>query len=297
LSGCLRIAARHAGLDFIAITDHNNLVHQIETPRPGRPGDPLVISGEEVTTPGGHANVWGLGARGWVDFRVMPGNNAPEGHTIDDLVRAASQQGALFSINHPDATCDACGWTHAIPEGLDAIEIWNGQRGIQPKGIELWDRLLRAGLRVAAVGSSDWHRPPAPIGEASVRVRASALSTAAILEGIRRGRVIVTADPKIPTPVFLARAGSAIATVGDTVQVARGQDVAIEMTAAGLASGRVDLIWNGVLVETQPLAGDGVARFRLAIGENGYLRAVVRSSDGEDEIVALTNPIWVGVRK
>ena len=50
--------AREAGLDFLAITDHNNTAHQVDPV----PADGLLrIVGEEVTTPGGHASVWGLG--------------------------------------------------------------------------------------------------------------------------------------------------------------------------------------------------------------------------------------------
>ena len=59
--------AREAGLDFLAITDHNNTVHQVDPV----PADGLLrIVGEEVTTPGGHASVWGLG--GERDVRGLP---------------------------------------------------------------------------------------------------------------------------------------------------------------------------------------------------------------------------------
>ncbi len=277
-------AARGAGLDFIAITDHNNTVHQIER----LPGDgPLVISGEEVTTPGGHANVWGLGPRGWVDFRARPADG-----TIDELERAAKAQGALFSINHPDATCDACGWTHALPAALDGIEVWNGQRGIQPTGIAWWDALLRSGRKVTAVGSSDWHGAPAPIGAASVRVHAAALSAPAILDAIRGGHVIVTADPRMPTPSFLARAGGAAAAVGGTLTVKGGSAISLEV--ANVDAGRVELLWNGTRVEERAIASPEPVRLERSVTRSGYFRAVIRGRD--DEIAALTNPIWVVVK-
>ena len=77
----------------------------------------LHIVGEEVTTPGGHANVWDLrGARQYVDFRVLPGDPR-----IADLVKAAQERGALFVVNHPSAACLGCAWEHAIPPGVRAV--------------------------------------------------------------------------------------------------------------------------------------------------------------------------------
>ena len=132
----LAAAARQAGLDFLAITDHNNTAHQRE--RIDVPGL-LVITGEEVTTSGGHANVWGLaGERAFVDFRVLPGDRAVQG-----LVDQARAQGALVSINHPYADCFACSWTHDVPQDLDAIEISNPGAANLALAIGLWDSLLR----------------------------------------------------------------------------------------------------------------------------------------------------------
>ena len=101
--------AREAGLDFVAITDHNNTTHAVDVP-PDPHGKPLHIVGEEITTPGGHANVWGLRPGDWIDFRV-----AADDQRINDLAAAASARGALFSINHPVADCDACDWKQPIP--------------------------------------------------------------------------------------------------------------------------------------------------------------------------------------
>src|SRR5262249_34670435 len=115
-------AARAAGLDFIAITDHNNTSHRLE---PADSAPPLPIRGEEVTTPSGHANAWGLRPDAWIDFRVKP-DDPDAAKAIADLAAAAHRGGALFSINHPVGECDGCAWEQTIPAALDAIEIWNG---------------------------------------------------------------------------------------------------------------------------------------------------------------------------
>ena len=65
-------------------------------------------------------------------------------------------------------------WEQIIPDAVDAMEIWQNEKAPREPEIAIWDRLLRAGRRVTAVGVSDWHRPPAPIDAAAVRVLATA---------------------------------------------------------------------------------------------------------------------------
>ena len=136
------------------------------------PASPLHIVGEEITTPGGHASVWGLPEGTWIDFRVSP-KEPGAADAINGFVAAAHKAGGLFAINHPFDNCSACAWEQTIPADLDGLEIWNGGKAPQEQAIAMWDRLLRAGRRVTAVGASDWHRLPAPIGAAAVRVLAT----------------------------------------------------------------------------------------------------------------------------
>jgi hypothetical protein len=278
--------AREAGLDFIALTDHNNTTHQLETlAAPGL----LVITGEEVTTPGGHANVWGM--RGWreeVDFRVLPAPGA-----IAPLVEAARARAALFSINHPVLECGGCSWEHDVPAGVDAVEVWNGPFGPQPQAIAFWDRLLRQGRRLTAVGSSDWHRPPAPLGRGSVRVRAPELSSAAILRAVREGHVVVMGDVRTAPPMLTARAGSATAAIGGMLRLRSGQAVEVEVAAPAFAGGRVELIRDGEPAGDAPLTSGAPSRFRFDAAASGYVRAQVRAADGS--VAALTNPVYLSV--
>jgi len=282
--------ARAAGLDFIAVTDHNNTVHQLEGPLDE---GLLHIVGEEVTTPGGHASVWGLrGARAYVDFRVLPGDPR-----IADLVRAATAQGALFSINHPRAACAGCSWEHAIPPGAVGIEVANNHPEDRAASIAAWDALLREGRRITGIGSADWHRAPAPIDAASVRVWATELSTAAILAGIEAGRVVVMADGRTKPPELTVRFGKRTVRVGDTVAVAAGApyEVALEVPAGEPAyqGGRVDLFWDGAPAGQAELKGTGPATFTRTTTEPGYLRAHVQRADGSP--LAITNPIYVTI--
>ena len=245
----------------------------------------LRIVGEEITTPGGHANAWGIGGvRDFIDFRVAAGDPR-----IGDLVRAVTARGALVSINHPGASCAGCGWEHAVPEGVAAIEITNGSHAEMAKSIALWDGLLKQGRRITGVGSSDWHRGPRPVDAASVRVWATELSTAAILDGIRRGRVVVMADGRTPPPLLVARAGRRRAGAGETLATGRARAVRLDVTLpVALLGGRVDLVADGAVVASKP------ARTRVRFerpATDRYLRIHVVGADGSP--LALTNPVFL----
>ena len=279
--------ARAEGIDFLAITDHNNTASQRETiDVPGL----LTILGEEVTTPGGHANVWGLGgARDFVDFRVSPGDPA-----IHTLFRAAAGRGALIGINHPYSACVACSWTHPVPDAVSTIEITGREPAEIVRAVALWDMLLTAGRRVTAIGVSDWHRGDAPIGSASVRVWANELSTRAILDSIRAGRVIVMADAATAPPDVRVTSSSKEARVGDTLVLARGDayalDVAVGADAPLYRGAKAEVFWNGERIAGGEIEG---GRFRLErfASTNGYLRIHILAANGAP--LAVTNPVWI----
>jgi len=281
--------ARAEKLDFLAITDHNNTTHQLDAiDAPGL----LVISGEEVTTPGGHFNVWGLGGmRKYVDFRILPGDPS-----INSAVESARREGALVAINHPVADCLACSWTHGIPPELDAIEIANGTQTARQQAITLWDTLLRQGRRVTAVGESDWHRGTAPLSTPSVKVWADELSTRGILDGIRRGRVVVMASGALPAPELIVRAGGDTARMGGELAVALRSEMRIRVEAPGPAyeGARVDLVWDGEPVATGSVAA-GVAEFVRFTPVPGYVRVQVSRPDGTP--LAVTNPVFIKIAR
>lgn len=279
--------ARHERLDFLAVTDHNNTVHQLEA---FDAPDLLLIAGEEVTTPGGHFNVWGLaGERAYVDFRVAAGDPA-----IQSLAAGAREGGALVSINHPFASCFGCPWTHPVPEVLDAIEISDERPEARLQAMAMWDLLLRQGRRVAAVATSDWHRGAAPLGVPAVRVFAPELSTPAILAGIREGRVVVVADASLPAPVVSVRAGETVAFTGGLVRAKPGEALQVGVQGAPEYDGaRVDLLWNGEVVASGVLPAGGEMRFERHATAPGYLRVHLFAAGGT--LLALTNPIFVEV--
>src|SRR5262249_40966464 len=108
-------AAEALGLDFLAITDHNNVTHLMELAALGAQ-QIILIPGYEVTTYRGHWNVWAPDT--WVDFRVM---------SPDDMQQAldfARQHVLVASCNHPRPYGPP--WEYAGVEGYHCVEVWNG---------------------------------------------------------------------------------------------------------------------------------------------------------------------------
>jgi len=210
-------AAEREGLDFIFVTDHNTASHHADVSAADAASPrTLVMRGEEVTTYGGHANAWGLPAGAWVDFRVRPGDAAG----MSRVAARAHRLGALISVNHPSALCGGCNWSYGDAiRNFDAVEVWNGEwDATDESALKLWDGLLRRGLRLTAVASSDSHREQNPIGRPATHVAAGELTQAALLNAVRRGRVYLTREAKGLQVDFGAAAGE----LGSRSSAARG---------------------------------------------------------------------------
>src|SRR5690606_27543068 len=111
--GIAELAARAvtAGLDVLAVTDHNTVSHHRFLPELSARYGLTLLPGQEVTTDRGHANAFG--DIGWVDFRQPP-------HQWGSAVR---ERGGRLSINPPLAS--AVSWQHPLPERPPLAEIWH----------------------------------------------------------------------------------------------------------------------------------------------------------------------------
>jgi len=210
---------------------------------------------------------------------------------IDGLVAEAHRAGALFSISHPIDRCGGCSWDQAVPDGIDAVEIWQNEKAPRDAEVAFWDRLLLAGRQVTAVGVSDWHRLPAPIGRAATRVLADRLTQPAILDGLRRGHVVVMRDATTPPPSLRARCGSSEAGIGDSLTCGMGDDLAIHVSMPDLPDATASFVWNAARMTTRTI-GRGT-KFTMPAAA-GYLRVHVYAADGST--AAITNPVYVTIR-
>lgn len=183
-------AAEHAGIEFLALTDHNTISQNLSYPR-DRPV--LFIPGMEFTTYTGHANLVGA-ARPVDDFRVASQAD------LSACLKLASERGALISVNHPfDAACPSCSWRWSWDDSVDAVEVWNGPwRPANARALTWWQSVLVSGRKLVAVGGSDTHnRSQAAVkhGWPTTWVYASGLRANAIVEAVRRGHVFLSYAP------------------------------------------------------------------------------------------------------
>jgi PHP domain len=199
---CLAISR---GLDFIAVTDHNTVSHQAELPGAARRYGVGLIPGQEVTTAQGHAGV--LGDTGWIDFRTEP----------DDWLDAAERGGGLMSVNHPIA--GPVSWLHQMRRRPQLAEVWHWS-WLDPTWTtplawwQAWDPAT------IPVGGSDWHREgsDAPLGAPTTWVESADDGTGAILDGLRSGRVAISAQRD--GPVLLRHDGEFVAVGADGLVLA-----------------------------------------------------------------------------
>ena len=299
------LAARAAGLDFIAVTDHNTTsqAQALAELQPSFP-DLLLMTGREVTTFQGHANVFGPTA--FIDFR-LGSTSVP---TIRDLQAAAKAAGGVFSINHPAVPsgemCMGCGWTAKDTDydAVQAIEVANGGNekalgGFEGvlSGVPFWEAQLDQGRRITAIGGSDNHDAgiphdkPSAVGRPATVVRAEGLSTEAILAGLRTGRVFVDLDGTRDRMLDLtARAGAAEAAMGGLLAVKRGETVAFQAAVAGVDARGIEVVRDGRVI-TPPI--DAAGRFALVVDKSGWVRLNVRDTGGR--LLMIGNPIYLRV--
>ncbi|HEY0624898.1 CehA/McbA family metallohydrolase [Sphingomonas sp.] len=245
-------AAAQAGLDFIAVTDHNTSSH-FSALRELQPfyDRMLLIPGAEITTFGGHANIFGQSR--WVDFRVGS-PTVPDVATLQHNVAAAR---AILSINHPalpsGEACMGCGWVWPDTDWskVTAIEAINGLTTQPPlAGLDFWYDKLNRGFRITGIGSSDNHDPAAgpgkaPIGRPATVVHARELSQPAILDGIRAGNVFIDVEGARDRMLEVAVvSGKNRAAMGETLAIPAAK-LAVEVSVAGVAQGTAQLVANG----------------------------------------------------
>jgi len=221
--------ARHArrhGMDFLAITDHNQMVSAEALPQ--MPGFTL-IPGVEWTHYQGHANFLGVDRPYDEPFAA----NTPE--EVQARFNSARSRGALITINHPfDENCPFKFNLDSMP--FDCLEIWNGpMRESNLRAIGFWHALLLAGRKVPICGGSDYHRDQLFVfpGGPTTCVHALSASPADILSGLRRGHAYITFAPNGPT----LEMGAGDALPGDSVPFSSIRE--IQISVSGLQMGDI----------------------------------------------------------
>ncbi len=307
-------AARDAGLDFVAITDHNTItqladIRRLQASYPKT----LLIPGTEVTTFFGHANV--IGDSDFLDFQL----GSPRLPTLAKLLDQVEAQSAFISVNHPSLpsgeACMGCGWTVKDTDWsrVTAIEVINGasMRTSGPEGtfngIAFWEKLLREGHRITAIAGSDNHDATdtigarqSPVGTPATVVHARELSVQGIVAGVGNGRVFIDAAA-LPGAVLdmQANVGARSAWMGGDMQLSTGEVAGVTVTTANVPGDtKLDIVADGLEMETGTMAlGPSLSfpahtfKVKLASGAaRGWVRVNIRSVDGK--LLLLGNPIY-----
>jgi hypothetical protein len=255
-------AARH-GLDYLAITDHNQKLRSASLPLDN---GVTLINGMEWTHYLGHANFIGVDDPYDEPFFC---NTLQE---VKSRFHSAHERGALISINHPFE--EIAQFKFDIDQlPFDCLEIWNGpMRESNLKAIGLWQQMLVSGKKVPIIAGSDYHRdtPFIFLGGPTMCIYSLSNGQTDILDAIRCGHGFITFAPD--GPVVDMMAGSA--TLGDSIRWSDTKE--LEITVDGLKAGDVlRLISNKVNLDILQAKTDGKTQVRYSLTEPGFARVEV----------------------
>jgi hypothetical protein len=279
--------ARVRGLDYLAVTDHDDVRSVADLPT----GGPVVaLPGYEMSVRG-HAHLLGT-AR----LHDKGDSSAVAVSATADAVRA---EGGLLQANHPayrlsdpDGACRECAcscgglhWSYGFDVVPDTIETWNPSAPPNEVAEAWWECWLDRGHRIPATGGSDSHWATldavAGPGQPTTWVLARERTAAAILEALRAGRVSISGQPPaLGGPRLDLAAADGSATIGDDV----APGTTLRVRAEGeLGAGLVQVRAGGEDLLEEPLVPGGEVTF--AAPDAGWVRATLL---GPEELRAST---------
>ena len=276
-------ALRH-GLDFLALTDHNQMATASALPQiPGL----TLIPGVEWTHFRGHATFTGVD---------QPYDGPFAANTAEEVAArfaTARARGALITIAHPlDDDCPFQFDLQTLP--FDCLEVWNGpMRPANLRAIGWWHNLLVAGHKIPVCGGSDYHRSQLFLfpGGPTTCVYAQSASPSDILAALRQGHATIIYAPD--GPILNMTAGEN-AIMGDSVPFSSIKEVQIEI--AGLRAG--DILQVVTAQERTPLLKaetDGDFHGTFPMAAPGFVRVEILREfvPGVPMLPALlSNPIY-----
>ena len=302
IEGC-----KKRGLDYIIITDHN-----FNTLERSYSSDGLtVIQGQELTGYNGHVNIWGAS----VPFE--PPYDLSDIDAYKKITEASAKNGATISVNHP--FCSNCPFRMDLEDfPMDCVEVWNTiQHSDNNKALEWWVKKLNEGVKIGAVGGSDFHRNYGVdmIAMPTTITHAKSNSAEDILAALREGRSVITNTPDA-SMLYLSAED---AELGDRVEL--GSGITGKIIATKLHRGFILRVFNNdkIIYEHRASVYEKEHTAHFGIKEKGYIRAEIDyhlspsfkkvlgfaeknflTSQGApvpetaDELFwAFTNPIWI----
>ena len=214
--------AKSRGLDYLAITDHNDVRSQSA---PGFGGFGVLGIPAYENSLDGHAQM--LGATRVYDN----GDKSPDAvRRLEDELHA---DGGVFQTNHPFDPR----WGYGYDVPVDTVEVWNIPWYYQPPlpastdrewALRWWEGWLDRGFHVGVTGGSDSHwlattAAQGP-GQPTTWIYVDSLTPGGVLRGLKAGHTFVSAEPPAygGPRLFLEadadRDGAFESIAGDTVE-------------------------------------------------------------------------------
>jgi len=316
--------AEDIGLDFLAITDHDNHVegdtaHHTWADPEWRSGKVVLLYAAEWTTDRGHGNVFSSHPYDQsVLFRIRDARDA-------QILAAKQGLNVHLSANHP-TNKDHFGFTYDL---VDSIEVWNSSnwaKNVPTLGV--WDDMLKSGRCLPARGGSDahhgWPDIPAARSASSVERLANYIGTPttwvfahgrdrqSVIDALTEGHSSISASPYAPRVELTAAVdgeGRHEAMMGDKV-TASGKPVTFHVRLGGggivWAQYQVQVVKNGEPLTQIAINADrpeGSFVDSPALGTRSYYRVEVQGPQSAypqvpmaagitGTMVALSNPIY-----
>ncbi|MCI8538838.1 MAG: CehA/McbA family metallohydrolase [Oscillospiraceae bacterium] len=167
-------AAKAAGLDAIAVTDHNQC-----TPVPAELNGVLLIPGCEVSTRDGH--ITGLFLEVPLDWQILRAEGLPTGEAAAAEIH---RRGGLAVLAHPFQSPRADPSRFTFP--LDGVEAANSRASFKVRDANQRAAELARIRRLPAVGGSDGHSR-FEVGNAYTEVHCPQRTLAALKQAIAAG--------------------------------------------------------------------------------------------------------------
>jgi hypothetical protein len=205
--------------------------------------------------------------------------------------------GGLVVAAHPSVPLPGSAWEFGFAD-VDALEVWNGRWNVDDElSLRIWQRLLRQGQRVVAVGGSDSHGKHQPVGSPQTVVHANELSTPAIVEGLRCGRSYIARSRAAALELTARSAAPDVAGPGQTLRVSPDTTITVTAVISGAPDTTAALITAAGCVARATVGRSGRARLQWELDAMSarFARLEVREAQRRPlgAMVALTNPVWL----
>lgn len=267
--------AADAGLDFVAITDHNSIGAFADEEEGG---DVIFLKGSECTLCErcGHFNVLGI-----CDIDLRPDMTQKE--EIVSYMEEMHRRGGIIQLNHPFA--GGLGWHVGWDVPFDMLEIWNREYGWKnEQAIAFWHERLCEGKRIPATGGTDSHTTKSERYPVNC-VYAKEKTPEAILQAVLHGHSFISECSYGPWIQLKIRDG----ILGDTVEVSENDF--LEVFFENLEAGYTVTIVSNRGEELRETPSEGFFRGKLPIEEDRlfYRGEVWRGKT----LTAISNPVYI----